>query len=101
MPRSKRRWAVSLHEVAKCTLPNRCSFSSWQATGDAIDTTIAATAIANAQLDLFIGALRLVPVPSRPRSLEPDRRARQADGPPVAHHATPPANVLHGALARP
>src|SRR3954453_16426170 len=33
MARSKRRWAVSLHDVAKWTLPSRWSVSSWPKAG--------------------------------------------------------------------
>src|SRR3954469_9775295 len=50
MPRSKRRCAVSLHEVAKCTVPRRWSVSSWARAGGVKD--VAAIAMADADKSL-------------------------------------------------
>src|SRR5258705_5930864 len=56
MPRSNRRCAASLHEVAKCTVPRRWSVSSCASAGgvkDAVvkDAVVAAIAMADASLN--------------------------------------------------
>src|SRR5215475_8563421 len=61
MPRSKRRWAVSLHEVAKCTVPRRWSVSSCASAGAVKDAAVAAIAMADASLNMgtsLIGAIQ-------------------------------------------
>src|SRR3954451_9251379 len=51
MPLSNRRCAVSLHEVAKCTVPRRWSVSSCASAGDVKDAAVAAIAMADAILN--------------------------------------------------
>src|SRR4029077_444002 len=51
MPRSKRRCAVSLHEVAKCTVPRRWSASSCASADGAKDAAVAAIVMADASLN--------------------------------------------------
>src|SRR5215470_9999290 len=51
MPRSKRRCAVSLHEVAKCTVPRRWSVSSCASAGGVTDAAVATMAMADASLN--------------------------------------------------
>src|SRR5258705_5388256 len=56
MPRSNRRCAASLHEVAKCTVPRRWSVSSCASAGgvkDVVvkDAVVAAIAMADARLN--------------------------------------------------
>src|SRR6266700_2044919 len=54
MPRSNRRCAVSLHEVAKCTVPRRWSVSSCASAGGVNDVAVAAIAMADASLNMRI-----------------------------------------------
>src|SRR5829696_1359940 len=48
MARSKRRCAISLHDVEKCTCPNCSSLTSWARTGWAPDSHAAAVIAATA-----------------------------------------------------
>src|SRR5215470_3218381 len=51
MPRSKRRCAVSLHEVAKCTVPRRWSVSSCASAGGVKDAVVAAISLNDVSLN--------------------------------------------------
>src|ERR1700730_6114729 len=101
MPRSKRRCAVSLHEVAKWTVPNRWSTSSCATAGGDSETPAASAAptamtsddlIMMASRSLRVGRSRQLVQPSKPatgRQFWPSfaQRARFELGSPICYSA--------------
>src|SRR4051812_12984225 len=74
MPRSNRRCAVSLHDVAKCTVPRRWSVSSCASAGGAKDAVVAAIAMADASLnDVSLNDVSLNMGTSRVGAIWPER----------------------------
>src|SRR5215212_6420452 len=80
MPRSNRLWAVSLHDVAKCTAPNCFSLSSCALAASGWDAVAAAIAMAAASDVLVMIVLRIC-VSEASRLDEDPSHCRAAEGP--------------------